>query len=136
MVTGIVGANRRLTLSFPSENGILKMPSQPIASCGCCGNQPSLRLWREQTGSCSCGVSPCSPPSPYANLELLEDAQGISSAKGEGVSASNRSNGHSMAWTAGFGKRKRKTNFSPLRSAIWMLGAGKLNAVPCWSFSV
>lgn len=40
------------------------------------------------------------------------------------------------ALAAGFGDRKRKTNFSPLRPAVGKFGAGKLNAAPCWSLSV
>lgn len=114
--------------------------SRPIASPppgprGCCGHQPSLRLRREQTGSCSHGVPPRSPP-PCPKLELLEDAQGISLAKGEGAGASNRSNRAFRALAAGFGDRKRKTNFSPLRPAVGKFGAGKLNAASCCSFSV
>lgn len=136
MVTGTLGGSGRLSPSFPTENGILPAHCLPSP-------RPPPLLWAsafpQAPERADRFVLPrCTPA--FSTTMSQTGASGRCSghflSKGGGGGCFQQEQRAFRALAAGFGDRKRKTNFSPLRPAVGKFGAGKLNAAPCWSFSV
>lgn len=134
VVTGTPGGNGRLSLSFPTENGILPAhcPPPPQLLWESAFPQALERADRFVFPWCSLVYSSTTMSQTGASGRC----SGHFFSKGGGGECFQQEQWAFSALAAGFGDRKRKPNFSLLRPAMGKLGAGKLNAVPCWSFSV